>query len=264
MPTLHIRQHLNPTNYLAGSALGTPGTTSKAPSLEGIVEGVRPRVKITPPAPEIVFGGGVMPTTPEEPPAPSGAFELDDENNIDIGVLRANSSADLYNFFAPETTDTNGRKQLVTLTDAEKTKIWQSWTDNEQVTSKLNAEQAKEWYANAISEIKSPTGKTKAKTRSESYASNLIKIIKTGKDLADKPAKLARIAKPDLSEKERSKVVPEHILLVDKLYNINKGRSGAFKSTYDEIERVYKTDEKKKKAALEYLAAKEILTSEMA
>jgi hypothetical protein len=58
--------------------------------------------------------------------------------------------------------------------------------------------------------------------------------------------------------------VPEHILLVDKLYNINKGRSGAFKSTYDEIERVYKTDEKKKKAALEYLAAIEILTSEMA
>jgi hypothetical protein len=126
--------------------------------------------------------------------------------------------------------------------------------------------QIEAWYKNEVDMLpkETSTGKTKTKTRSETYASNLIKIIKTGKDLADKPAKLARIAKPDLSEKERSKVVPEHILLVDKLYNINKGRSGAFKSTYDEIERVYKTDEKKKKAALEYLAAIEILTSEMA
>tara|TARA_R110000823_G_scaffold269834_4_gene389537 strand:+ start:2691 stop:4805 length:2115 start_codon:yes stop_codon:yes gene_type:complete len=271
-PDSSQRPNLSPTTKISDLDIFknfvVPGVDSSGFQFggQGPVEPVAQAAKPTvakPAEQELIFGGGVMPATSEEP-APSGAFELDDNNNIDIGTLKANSSQDLYSFFAPETTDANGKKQLVTLTDAEKTKIWQSWTDNEQVTSKLNTEQAKEWYTNAISEIKSPTGKTKAKTRSESYASNLLKIIKTGKDLADKPSKLARIAKPDLSEKERSKVVPEHILLVDKLYNINKGRSGAFKSTYDEIERVYKTDEKKKKAALEYLAAKEILTSEMA
>jgi hypothetical protein len=157
-------------------------------------------------------------------------------------------------------------------TEQEKQELYNAYQDRTKDVGPMSDREVADLYIQKLNEMRGKNkpksegsqGSKKPKTRSEAYASNLLKIISTGKDLADKPAKLARIAKPDLSEKERSKVVPEHILLVDKLYNINKGRSGAFKSTYDEIERVYKTDDKKKKAALEYLAAKEILTSEMA
>jgi len=157
-------------------------------------------------------------------------------------------------------------------TEQEKQELYSAYQDRIKDVGFMSDRDLADLYIQKLNEMRGKNkpksegsqGSKKPKTRSEAYASNLLKIISTGKDLADKPAKLARIAKPDLSEKERSKVVPEHILLVDKLYNINKGRSGAFKSTYDEIERVYKTDDKKKKAALEYLAAKEILTSEMA
>ena len=154
-------------------------------------------------------------------------------------------------------------------TEQEKQELYNAYQDRIKDDRFMSDRDLADLYIQKLNEMRKPKGDSqvsikKPKTRSEVYASNLLKIINTGKTLADKPAKLARIAKPDLPEKERSKVVPEHILLVDKLYNINKGRSSAFKSTYDEIERVYKTDEKKKKAALEYLAAKEILTSEMA
>jgi hypothetical protein len=154
-------------------------------------------------------------------------------------------------------------------TEQEKQELYNAYQDRIKDVGFMSDRDLADLYIQKLNEMRKPKsegsqGSKKPKTRSEAYASNLLKIISTGKDLADKPAKLARISKPDLSEKERSKVVPEHILLVDKLYNINKDRSGAFKSTYDEIERVYKTDDKKKKAALEYLAAKEILTSEMA
>jgi hypothetical protein len=159
-------------------------------------------------------------------------------------------------------------------TEQEKQELYNAYQDRIKDDRLMSDRDLADLYIEKLTEMREKKDKPKAegsqgsikkpKTRSEVYASNLLKIINTGKTLADKPAKLARIAKPDLPEKERSKVVPEHILLVDKLYNINKGRSSAFKSTYDEIERVYKTDEKKKKAALEYLAAKEILTSEMA
>jgi hypothetical protein len=157
-------------------------------------------------------------------------------------------------------------------TEQEKQELYNAYQDRIKDDRFMSDRDLAELYIQKLNEMREKKDKPKAegsqgsikKTRKEAYASNLLKIINTGKTLADKPAKLARIAKPDLPEKERSKVVPEHILLVDKLYNINKGRSSAFKSTYDEIERVYKTDEKKKKAALEYLAAKEILTSEMA
>jgi hypothetical protein len=156
-------------------------------------------------------------------------------------------------------------------TEQEKQELYNAYQDRIKDDRFMSDRDLAELYIQKLNEMRMKT-KPKAegsqgsikKTRKEAYASNLLKIINTGKTLADKPAKLARIAKSDLPEKERSKVVPEHILLVDKLYNINKGRSSAFKSTYDEIERVYKNEDKKKKAALEYLAAKEILTSEMA
>lgn len=105
-------------------------------------------------------------------------------------------------------------------------------------------------------------GSVKPKTRQEKYASTNLSIVKAGSALADKPAKLMRLAKLDLPEKERSRQVPEHILLVDKIYNINKGKANAYKATFDEIARVYKSDEKKKKEAQEYLTATHLLYSE--
>lgn len=206
---------------------------------------------------EAGIGGPAYMATPPFKKPPEGKVTTENENIKKGG--REKAAEDLYVFYAPRTDD---GEELKPLNNLQKQQIWDKWLAEEETTSTLDEAGAKAWYADAIKSL--DTGAQKKKTRSETYASNLLKIIKTGKDLADKPAKLARIAKPDLPEKERSKVVPEHILLVDKLYNINKGRSGAFKSTYDEIERVYKTDEKKKKAALEYLAAKEILTSEIA
>ena len=104
-----------------------------------------------------------------------------------------------------------------------------------------------------------PQTSTKPKSRQEKYTSSLYNVIKKGSALAEKPAKLARLAKTDLPEKERAKVVPEHILLVDKIYDINKGKKTAYKDSYAEIERVYSKDEKKRAAAQEYLTAKHLL-----
>lgn len=121
------------------------------------------------------------------------------------------------------------------------------------------------WYQGKLDEFTSATpaqGRAKPKTRTEKYASSSLAILKKGSDLADKPSKLARLAKLDLPEKERSKQVPEHILLVDKLYQINKGKTNAYKSTFDEIARVYSKDDKKKKEAQEYLTATHLLYTE--
>lgn len=104
-----------------------------------------------------------------------------------------------------------------------------------------------------------PQTSVKPKSRQEKYTSSLYNIIQKGSALAEKPAKLARLAKTDLPEKERAKVVPEHILLVDKIYDINKGKKTAYKDSYAEIERVYSKDEKKRAAAQEYLTAKHLL-----
>jgi hypothetical protein len=121
------------------------------------------------------------------------------------------------------------------------------------------------WYQGKLDEFTSATpaqGRAKPKTRTEKYASSSLAILKKGSDLAEKPSKLARLAKLDLPEKERSKQVPEHILLVDKLYQINKGKTNAYKSTFDEIARVYSKDDKKKKEAQEYLTATHLLYTE--
>jgi hypothetical protein len=97
------------------------------------------------------------------------------------------------------------------------------------------------------------------KTRQQRAASYALNIIQKGKDLASKPEKLARIAKTNLPENERSKKIPEHIALVDKLYDINMSKGDVYKSTYSEIARVYEKQPKLRDAALEYLVAKNLL-----
>lgn len=153
--------------------------------------------------------------------------------------------------------------EQVQLTDEQKRQISDKFEKDRLTKSLRTKKQIEAWYKNEVDMLpKEPSaGKAKKKTRLESYSANLMKVMQEGQKLADQPTKLQRLAKLDLPEKERSKVVPEHILLVDKLYNVNSVKGDAFQTTFAEIERVYKNDEKKKKAAQEYLAAKEILTA---
>jgi hypothetical protein len=281
-----------------GSALGPPGTTSRPPNLEGIVEGVKPRVRSYPPTPvdlgtdpdmlgqrgkppvsptdeELVFGGGVV---------PSGALELDEENkDINIGELSPNVNRVLESPEAKKKKKEDASKQVFTIygidtdaTDAEKLKVYEEFIiggKDKDPAFKLNAEgalidpAAAEWYKTTLDAIRATegkTGKAQPKNRQDRSSAYALKIINKGKDLADKPAKLARLAKTDLPESERMKKVPEHIALVDKLYEINKTKGDVYKSTYSEIARVYEKQPKLRDAALEYLVAKNLLYGNIA
>jgi hypothetical protein len=153
--------------------------------------------------------------------------------------------------------------EQVQLTDEQKQQIADKFEKDRMTQSLRTKKQIEAWYKNEVDMLpkEASSGKEKKKTRLESYSANLMKVMQEGQKLADQPTKLQRLAKLDLPEKERAKVVPEHILLVDKLYNINSSKGNGFQTTFAEIERVYKNDDKKKKAAQEYLAAKEILTA---
>jgi len=105
-----------------------------------------------------------------------------------------------------------------------------------------------------------PQAKATPQSRSDLYA---MRVTKSGLELAQKPAKLARLAKSDLPANEREKVAPEWILTVDKLYNVNKGKPNAFKLTYDEIAKTYRNDPKLREQAQSYLIAKDTLESQV-
>ena len=92
----------------------------------------------------------------------------------------------------------------------------------------------------------------------------LARTIKKGIQLANKPAKIERLAKTKLPEKERSKVVPEAIAVVDKIYEINRGKPNAFKLSFDEISRAFANKPKERQQAHEYLVAKDMLEGDKA
>jgi hypothetical protein len=92
--------------------------------------------------------------------------------------------------------------------------------------------------------------------RSDLY---LARTIKKGIELANKPAKVERLAKTSLPEKERAKVVPETVALVDKVYDINRGKPNAFKLSFDEISRAFSSKPEQRQQAHEYLVAKDML-----
>jgi hypothetical protein len=134
----------------------------------------------------------------------------------------------------------------------------------------MSPKEISDFYIQKLNELRStPKATTKPaaeepqgslpKTRQQRAASYALNIIQKGKDLANKPEKLARIAKTNLPENERSKKIPEHIALVDKLYDINISKGDVYKSTYSEIARVYEKQPKLRDAALEYLVAKNLL-----
>lgn len=170
---------------------------------------------------------------------------------------RAKAVNELYIQYAPRKINLDtGVETLFELNPSEKEKIFQLYL--EEVEGKMMTdEEGKEWYNNAIKKIKTEgsSGSNKKLTRDQKYASNVFKIIQEGKNLADKPAKLARIAKLDNDNAER----PQHIVLVDKIYEINKAKKDVFNLTFKEISRVLEKDVKKKEQALQYLVAKSLL-----
>ena len=254
-----------------------------AAEIPGIDINLPPR---PPPAPrpkptdeELDFGGGPLPATPEEQP-----IELDDNNeDIDIGELSPNVNKILETPEAKKKKKEDASKQVFTIygidtdaTDAEKLKVYEEFIiegKDKDPAFKLNPEgalidpAAAEWYKTTLDAIRATegkTGKAQPKNRQDRSSAYALKIINKGKDLADKPAKLARLAKTDLPESERMKKVPEHIALVDKLYEINKTKGDVYKSTYSEIARVYEKQPKLRDAALEYLVAKNLLYGNIA
>jgi len=84
-------------------------------------------------------------------------------------------------------------------------------------------------------------------------------VVTEGTKLARTPKKLQRLAKTNLPEENR----PEHYVIVDKLYDVNRGKAEAFKMTYDEISRAFQNDPQKRSDAHKYLVAKDILEADV-
>jgi hypothetical protein len=111
----------------------------------------------------------------------------------------------------------------------------------------------------AIDEELNETGaKMSVPARRDAYA---LAVVEGGARLAAQPKKFERLAKTNLPQNERAAVVPQFITIVDKLYDVNAGKATAFKSTYDEISRFYANAPDTRKAAHEYLTAKDILAT---
>lgn len=93
-------------------------------------------------------------------------------------------------------------------------------------------------------------------TRRDLYLS---RTIKNGLKLAEKPAKVERLAKTSLDQKEREMKAPKYIIVVDKLYEVNRGKPDAFAKTFAEINRAFAADQPTRSKAHEYLVAKDAL-----
>ena len=97
---------------------------------------------------------------------------------------------------------------------------------------------------------------TSTKQRKDKYKFD---VVSEGTKLARTPKKLQRLAKTNLPEENR----PEHYVIVDKLYDVNRGKAEAFKMTYDEISRAFQNDPQKRSDAHKYLVAKDILEEDV-
>jgi len=107
-------------------------------------------------------------------------------------------------------------------------------------------------------ETPQPAGppQTSTKQRKDKYKFD---VVSEGTKLARTPKKLQRLAKTNLPEENR----PEHYVIVDKLYDVNRGKAEAFKMTYDEISRAFQNDPQKRSEAHSYLVAKDILETDV-
>jgi hypothetical protein len=170
---------------------------------------------------------------------------------------RENAAADLYASYAPRKINADtGEDTLAPLSKIQKEQIFSKWLAEEEVTSTLDDDGAKKWYNNAVKELKGGKGGKAApptsKQRKELYSFN---VSSDGLKLAQRPKQLARLAKTSLPEDKR----PQHIVIVDKLFETNSGKTNAFRLTYDEISRVFANDPKKRTEAHKYLVAKDVL-----
>jgi len=115
-----------------------------------------------------------------------------------------------------------------------------------------------DWYKSTLESIRSnaipPQSKKSTKQRKDIYK---IDVVSEGTKLASQPKKLERLAKTGALPENR----PQHILLVEKLWETNKGKMNAFKMTYDEVSRIFSNDPTKRREAHQYLVAKDILES---
>ena len=105
-----------------------------------------------------------------------------------------------------------------------------------------------------------PQAKVSPTARQDLYA---MRVVKGGLEMAAKPKQLARLAKTELPAAEREKAAPEYVIVVDKLYNVNKDKPNAFKNTYDEVARTYKDDPAVREQAQKYLVAKDTLEGQV-
>ena len=97
-----------------------------------------------------------------------------------------------------------------------------------------------------------PQGSTRQ--RKDKYK---IQVVSEGTKLAAQPKKLNRLEKTEAEPENR----PQHLVIVDKLYETNKGKGDNFKMTYDEISRAFADKPDERKEAHTYLVAKDILES---
>ena len=97
-----------------------------------------------------------------------------------------------------------------------------------------------------------PQGSTRQ--RKDKYK---FEVVSEGTKLAAQPKKLNRLAKTEAEPENR----PQHLVIVDKLYETNKGKGDNFKMTYDEISRAFADKPDERKEAHTYLVAKDILES---
>jgi len=96
--------------------------------------------------------------------------------------------------------------------------------------------------------------KRSSRQRKDAYKMN---VVSEGTKLASQPKRLQRIAKIDAETEDR----PQHLVIVDRLYETNKGKANAFKMTYDEISRAFAENPSERQEAHTYLVAKDILES---
>jgi len=91
--------------------------------------------------------------------------------------------------------------------------------------------------------------------RRKRYKTN---VIQRGTRLSQQPDKVARLAKTQAPREQR----PKWAVVVDSLYETNKNRGDAFKTTYDEVVRAFASKPEARDQALEYLVAKDILEND--
>ena len=91
--------------------------------------------------------------------------------------------------------------------------------------------------------------------RRKRYKTN---VIQRGTRLSQQPDKVARLAKTQAPREQR----PKWAVVVDSLYETNKNRGDAFKTTYDEVVRAFASKPDARDQALEYLVAKDILEND--